>query len=216
MVQTTKPHVFINHIVYREGESLPPMASSCLYEYVIAANGVFVRSEREGLSATIPVFAGQYTTLRGLAELKPEIQIARRVRLRITEYMLSACMNAMPEECLIWLGYSNGEYTVTIPDQVTGRMFVNPSRPYQQEGAEALIDLHSHNSMVPVFSRIDDQDETGFRLFAVVGLLDRRPSILVRIGIFGHFVSIDADSVFEMPAGLSDYGKTMLQERQGG
>jgi len=214
MVQNTKPHVFVNYIVYHEGESLPPIARDCLYEYVFARNGVFVRSEREGLHATIPVCDSQEMTLNGLAELKPEIRISRRVRLQITEYALSTCMYAMPNECLLWLGFSNNEYAVTIPDQVAGTMFVHPAHPYQSEGAEALIDIHSHDCMIPIFSTTDDRDETGFRIFAVVGLLDTRPSILVRVGIFGHFQIVPAESVFEMPTWLSDYSKTAFWKEE--
>ena len=75
VVQTAKPHVFIDHIIYREGEALPPISPDNLYEYVIAQNGVFVRSERAGLSAVIPVLSNQYITLRGLAELNPEVSL---------------------------------------------------------------------------------------------------------------------------------------------
>src|SRR5271157_4227986 len=130
VVQTTKPHVFVDHIIYREGEALPPISPDNLYEYIIAQNGVFVRSEREGLSAVIPVLSNQYITLRGLAELNPEVSLAARVRLELTEQILELCTKAMPDECLMWLGCRDGEYSLTVPDQAAGRMRVIPSLPF--------------------------------------------------------------------------------------
>lgn len=205
VVQNTKPHVFVGHIVYRDGEALPSISPDCLYEYVIAQNGVFVRSERAGLSAVIPVLSNQYVTLRGLAELNPKVSLGAKVKLKLTEQMLELCKQAMPDECLMWLGWQDGEYSLTVPEQDAGRMCVVPSLPFQREGADALIDLHSHHSMAPVFSKTDDQDETGFRIFAVVGMLDRQPCITVRVGVFGHFCTIPAEWVFEMPCWLVDY-----------
>ena len=210
VVQTAKPHVFIDHIIYREGEALPPISPDNLYEYVIAQNGVFVRSEREGLSAVIPVLSNQYITLRGLAELNPKVSLGAKVKLKLTEQILELCMKAMPDEWLMWLGWQNDEYSLTVPDQSAGRMRVVPSLPFQREGADALIDLHSHNSMAPRFSETDDQDETGFRIFAVVGMLDRQPCITVRVGVFGHFCTIPAEWVFEMPCWLEDYLSVVL------
>jgi len=210
VVQTAKPHVFIDHIIYREGEALPPISPDNLYEYVIAQNGVFVRSERAGLSAVIPVLSSQDVTLRGLAELNPEVSLAARVRLELTEQILELCREAMPDECLMWLGWQDGKYSLTVPDQAAERMRVAPSLPFQREGADALIDLHSHNSMAPRFSETDDQDETGFRIFAVVGMLDQQPCITVRVGVFGHFCTIPAEWVFEMPCWLVDYFSIVL------
>ena len=210
VVQTTKPHVFIDHIIYREGEALPPVSPDNLYEYVVAQNGVFVRSERAGLSAVIPVLSNRYVTLRGLAELNPEVSLTARVRLELTEQILELCREAMPDECLMWLGWQDGKYSLTVPDQSAGRMRVAPSLPFQREGADALIDLHSHNSMAPRFSETDDQDETGFRIFAVVGMLDQQPCIMTRVGVFGHFWTIPPEQVFEMPCWLVDYFSAMM------
>jgi hypothetical protein len=38
----------------------------------------------------------------------------------------------------------------------------------------------------------------------VIGRLSTRPSILVRVGIYGHFWEIPAAWVFQVPPGVSD------------
>ena len=213
LAQRTKPHVFIKHIVLYEGETLPPVSSDCFYEYIWAANGVFVRSERDGLYAIIPVAQciGE-NKINGLGLALPEVRLAQRVSLDLTSQMLSVCQEAMPDECMMWLGYSNGSYQLTVPEQSAEKMRVRPALPFQKEGVEALVDLHSHNAMMPVFSGTDDQDETGFRIFAVVGWLDSRPSIMVRVGVFGHFAILNAHKVFELPDWIEDMA---AQERTG-
>ena len=57
-----------------------------------------------------------------------------------------------------------------------GKKSVRPTDPFDREGATAFLDVHSHNNMEPYFSTDDDKDENGFRLYAVFGLLDSRPS----------------------------------------
>lgn len=59
-------------------------------------------------------------------------------------------------------------------------------------------DIHSHNSMKAAFSAIDDQDESGTRLYLVIGRLDRFfPEISARISCGGSFVPIEPSLVLE-------------------
>jgi hypothetical protein len=66
----------------------------------------------------------------------------------------------------------------------------------------ALIEIHSHHSMRAEFSRIDDQDEQGFRLYGVIGRLNRQPEIRLRAGLYGYFWEIPAGLAMNLPAGL--------------
>jgi hypothetical protein len=62
--------------------------------------------------------------------------------------------------------------------------------------------------MRPFFSRTDDRDETGFRIYAVIGDINFHsnvpPSIRVRVGVYGHFWPIPAASIFNLPSFLRD------------
>jgi hypothetical protein len=79
-------------------------------------------------------------------------------------------------------------------------------------GTKALIDLHSHALLDPFFSRTDNKDEQGFRIFAVIGRVNDKPLILVRVGVYGNYWNIPAEMVFELPEGVRDayYGKGEL------
>lgn len=61
-------------------------------------------------------------------------------------------------------------------------------------------DIHSHNTMAAVFSKTDDADEQGNRLYVVVGRLDQfYPEIAVRICNGGTFWPVEPESVMECP-----------------
>jgi hypothetical protein len=76
-------------------------------------------------------------------------------------------------------------------------------------GIRALIDLHSHATLEPFFSPTDNKDEQGFRIFAVIGKVNEKPEIRVRVGVYGNYWKIPADMVFELPGEIRDayYGK---------
>lgn len=70
-----------------------------------------------------------------------------------------------------------------------------------------VMEIHSHNTMPPFFSSIDDEDESGYPgVFAVIGRLDRQtPSMCLRAGNLGVFTQIPINELFEVAiAGSTD------------
>jgi hypothetical protein len=63
--------------------------------------------------------------------------------------------------------------------------------------------------MDPFFSPTDNRDEQGFRIFAVIGKVNEKPEIRVRVGVYGNYWNIPADMVFDLPEEIRDayYGK---------
>jgi hypothetical protein len=60
-----------------------------------------------------------------------------------------------------------------------------------------VLELHSHHALPAYFSRVDDADEQGLRLYGVVGRLDRtRPEVALRVGAYGHRLPVSWDAVF--------------------
>ena len=91
-----------------------------------------------------------------------------------------------------------------VPQQLMRPASVVPFDTLDTRGTSALIDLHSHGALSPFFSPIDDKDEQGFRIYAVLGELDRLPKLCVRVGVYGHYFDIPAATVFEMPNDIVD------------
>ena len=94
-----------------------------------------------------------------------------------------------------------GKFIYDIPFQATTKasIYAEPSAEYDDTSRYfEYMDIHSHNTMEAFFSSIDNADEKGTKLYAVVGkVLDEIPQMRVRIANNGAFVDIKADEVFE-------------------
>ena len=66
--------------------------------------------------------------------------------------------------------------------------------------AGVVAEFHSHGGSRAFFSKTDDRDEQGFRVYGVAGRLDRdRPELSLRVGVYGHFAPVDWSQVFDGP-----------------
>ncbi len=61
-----------------------------------------------------------------------------------------------------------------------------------------VLDIHSHTGAAPaLFSSIDNHDEQGFCIYAVVGeLRNLFPTVNLRLGVYGYFMPLDKADVF--------------------
>jgi hypothetical protein len=107
------------------------------------------------------------------------------------------------------LDHDQAAWSVDAPLQTCTPASAVPVDRNDPLGIKALIDLHSHALMEPFFSRTDNKDEQGFRIFAVIGRVNEKPLILVRVGVYGNYWNIPAEMVFELPEEIWDayYGK---------
>ena len=196
--------------ILAETELLPAIDLTSLYEFVIAGNGVFVRARRCGLEAMIPISTCE---IRGLKAVKPYVCLETgKIPLIGTQTILAEFQSDLPNESLVWVKLEDTRWKVIKPKQVADENSVHPVDPFDPAGAAALMDIHSHDTMEPFFSTDDDKDETGFRIFAVFGLLDTQPCIMVRIGIYGYWWRLDAGDVFALPEGVRDIAKLRLEQ----
>lgn len=189
----------VQHLKVNMDGSLPEIPS-CLYAYIMAGNGVFVHARRPGLEALVPVFKYK---IAGLPELAPRVIIAKRVPASLLDDAFRFCKQVFPSEALFWFNWTN-EWSIHIPDQQITNASAVPCDQHDKAGTRALIDLHSHARFSPFFSPMDDQDETGFRVYAVIGDVDKTPAISVRAGVYSHYFNIPASTVFDLPDGIQD------------
>lgn len=195
---------------YLRQPQLPPFRPTHFREYWTASNGVFVRAQREGVSAVIPV-ASMRVPIEGLFPLFPTIELAcSPVSREVVETFLRESWTARDphtgalQEVLFYLYWHEGQWLWEKPDQAQAYASVTPLDPYAGKKSAPLLDLHSHHVMSPFFSRTDCADDYGFRLNAVWGHLDTWPTILVRLGIYGHYYPIQATRVFDLPPYVRD------------
>jgi PRTRC genetic system protein A len=76
---------------------------------------------------------------------------------------------------------------------------------YAMPAGIVLLDVHSHHAMRAYFSPVDDDDDRGLSVSAVVGKIFDAPEITVRLNVYGHRARVSALTVFDaLPDGLRD------------
>lgn len=195
---------------YQIVEHLPLPEPTAPLTYYLAANGVFAQGERDGLRVLVPIAASG--PIRGLQPLQPVVEIPQRVpKALVLAIWRQACLARAADgtllEMVCHLHWQSG-WQLQIPPQSLSTSSCQPladdsTSSYHQ----AVIDLHSHATMGAYFSTVDDADEVGFRIYAVLGRVDtRHPEMAVRVGLHGHWWPIPADWVFELPDFIESVG----------
>jgi PRTRC genetic system protein A len=192
----------IQHII--AANQLPDIAPTSMFEYVYAGNGTFVRARREGLKAIAPVV---YYKAKGLRSLSASVEMAYPpVPIGLVQQMLQASRLATdkegkPVEILFHL-YFEVSWQLVIPEQ---EQTATSCRPIDNSSyARTLIEVHSHHGMKAYFSDTDNRDETGFRIYAVLGEIFINPQIRTRVGIYGHFYETEVTGIFDLPNQIAD------------
>jgi PRTRC genetic system protein A len=198
---------FPNLINHRLVTDLPlPPATVIAYEYLIAANGIFLRAENPYLSALIPVHAFDTPRIRGLEPLIPFVTLRHT---RLPEAILHATLAdaRTPQNCaealievLYFFTLRDDTVSVVKPPQTGGLAHVRSDHTPTLPADPVVLELHTHGSMSAFWSDTDNRDEQGFRFYAVVGHLDRdTPTVRLRLGIYGHFWEVPLRVLFDMP-----------------
>jgi len=181
----TRPvNYLINSLAGLEGEP------GVFYNYILAGNGLYLRAKNAHLAATVCIAPQE---IRGLASLKEEIQLLHgKIPLYFLNLALSIlCLKPDIEQymAVTW----QGNYSLSVPSQLqTAGSVTYETLP------DTVLDIHSHVGGVPAhFSGIDNRDEQGLGLYAVVGdLRNLCPTIELRLGIYGYFMPLEKEAVF--------------------
>jgi PRTRC genetic system protein A len=197
----------IQHII-ATSQSLPEIAATSMYEYVYGSNGTFVRAKRQGLEAIAPV---SYYKAKGLRAISASVQLTYPVvPVSLVEQMLEASRiacdaNNKPVEIVFHLYFENGNWQLAIPDQEQTATSCKPlDNSANSTYSKAIIEIHSHHGMRAYFSDTDNRDETGFRIYGVLGEIFSNPQIRMRVGIYGHFYETATAGILEIPVQLTD------------
>jgi PRTRC genetic system protein A len=173
----------VNHPGHLQGER------GLAYDYVLAGNGLFIEAEGKLLAARIPVAPGP---VRGLADLEPLVVLRYgKIPGRLLELAVNVMLADPGKERYVAVTWEDG-YRIRVPDQER-----EPGKVEYSVIDNTMLDLHSHCAMRARFSGQDDKDEQGFQLYGVIGRMDRRPEIALRMGVYGYFYSIEPSDIFE-------------------
>lgn len=189
-----------------------------LYDYLFTADAIYLRALRPGLSVLLKIHNCEIRGLAKIANCLPykkvypiEFTLPRipsSYLQKILERSIDACVdNGTLIEALFHLIWNEEakRWQLDKPAQEANAGSVRPLHDGAGSGYErAIIELHSHHQMTAFFSGTDDADEQGFRIYAVIGEIFSEPKIRVRVGCFGHFEEIPADTIFRLPDTIID------------
>ena len=163
------------------------------YDYVLGSGGLYVQSESAHLTARV---LAAPCTVRGLASVTEKVELAHGpIPARLFEVGLRWFQDDPHTERFFAVRWDGRSYRLVVPEQEGTASSLEYTPP-----AGVVAEFHSHGRSRAFFSKTDDGDEQGFRVYGVVGRLDTDlPELSLRVGIYGHFATAGWPQVFVGP-----------------
>ena len=159
------------------------------YNYILAANGLFIEAENAIIAARVPVTECE---VRGLAPMETRIVLTYgSIPQRFFDLALDTFLADPDKEHYVAVTGSAG-YHFYVPVQDS-----NGGSVVYEVGESVVLDLHSHGHIGAFFSHQDDIDEKGLKLYGVVGKLNATPVVKLRVGVYGYFKPLVWKAVFD-------------------
>lgn len=205
--------MFQNVVTFHLHQSgLLPPSNALAYQYILAAAGVFLRAENRFFDVLLPIAR---CPIRGLAPLEPyfRLKVPRLPGLLLATVLEDARQARRPNgdlsEALYHFRHDGARVRVAKPAQRATATCVVAA---EGNTSNVILDLHSHGNMSAFWSETDNGDEQGFRVYGVIGRLDERPEIRLRLGVYGYWFPIPVAALFDNREGFVD----IFGQKRGG
>ncbi len=178
------------------------------YDYIFASNGIFIEAEGPLIAARIPVAECE---IRGLAPIETKISLTYgSIPQRFFDLALNLFLaDKSSEHYVAVTGAAGYHFYIPVQDKSAGGVTY-------EVGASVVLEMHSHGHMGAWFSATDNVDETGLKLYGVVGKLNATPIVKLRIGVYGYFRELFWSEVFDGSlAGALEYEKEEVISEDG-
>ena len=163
------------------------------YDYVLGAGGLYVQSESANLTARVLAAPCE---VRGLASVTEKVELAHGpIPAGLFEVGLGWFKDDPGTERFFAVRWDGRSYRLVVPEQEGTATRLKYTPP-----AGVVAEFHSHGRSRAFFSKTDDRDEQGFRIYGVAGSLDTdQPELSLRVGVYGHFAPVEWSQVFDGP-----------------
>ncbi|MFN8472812.1 MAG: hypothetical protein U0822_11535 [Anaerolineae bacterium] len=194
----------VDYLVARAG---PPKPTGAAYDYILAGDGVYIGAENAYLVARIPIACCQ---VRGLSPLHPSFVLKHgRILFALWQHIVDVAQawGAQEHEVLLTVRHDPQlGYHLVVPHQLTSATEIA-----YLPASNVVLEIHSHHVYPAHFSDVDDGDEQRLALYGVLGRLDtERPEVALRVGIYGYFMLVRWNDVFE--GELGDFRDMAVEE----
>lgn len=196
-----------------------PAYDAAMSEYIFGTNGLYRRAQRPGLEAVVPAapperllkpiecFVRMSAPRVPVHLVREMLDLARRQRNRTNP--VCACGEFV--ETLFFFLWNDREsrWTLHVPPQDQTLWSVRATDTSADSAyANALIEVHSHHWERAFFSREDNLDEVGLRIYGVLGRIFTSPELKVRVSVYGDWWELFANEIFELPEEVCErYGE---------
>ena len=172
------------------GEGLAGEAG-LFYDYILAENGLFIQARNPLIKGVVCISPVE---IRGLSPLEERIELVHgKIPQHLYDLSLSVLMASSDREQYLAITWED-EYRLRIPGQDR-----NGASVKYESLPSSVMDIHSHGPMGAFFSSTDNSDEKGLRLYMVVGRLNTLlPEVEIRLGVYGYFVPLCVEEVFDV------------------
>ncbi len=154
------------------------------YDYILASNGVFIQAQNDLMIGRVPAAIGQ---IRGLHPVEPVVYLKHGlIPANLVNLVIDAMLASPTTEAYIGIRWHEGQYRLYMPEQTR-----QAAKVEYLHGENIILDLHSHPNMPARFSKQDNDDEQGLRLYGVVGIQDGIPELRIRLGVYGYWMDVD-------------------------
>lgn len=185
-----------------------PQNNALAYQYVLAVAGVYLRAENRFFDVLLPIVRCR---VRGLATLRPHfrLKVSRLPGRLLTAVLYDARRvrgtNGELREALYHFqhdGLAQGSRVRVVkpPQRATMASVV----AVEENTTGVILDLHSHGNIGAFWSGTDNSDEQGFRAYAVIGRLDTKPEMRLRLGVYGYWFPLPIGVLFNGPGPFVD------------
>ena len=159
------------------------------YDYIIASNGIFIEAEGSLIAARIPVAECE---IRGLAPIETKISLTYgSIPQRFFDLALDLFLaDSSSEHYVAVVGDAGYHFYIPVQDKSAGSVVYEVI-------TSVVLEMHSHGHGGAWFSSTDNVDETGLKLYGVVGELNATPIVKLRIGAYGYFKDLSWREVFD-------------------
>ena len=160
------------------------------YDYVVGANGLFIRADNRFINASVCVGEAQ---VRGLQPMRTMFILKNgKIPWDLYHQAMNTLMSDALRENYLAIIWKDGTYALVRPPQVGTEASCHYDRV-----ADTVMEIHSHALMSSFFSGIDTMDEQGMAVYGVVGHLEQLiPDIELRLGVYGYFDHLTLNEVF--------------------
>ncbi len=190
------------------GNAVPPLDETRIFEYLIAGNGVFLRTRRRGIEVLLPI--SPPCELVGLLPLAPYVDSPYPlVGPELVRHMFDRARAQTEdgvhyEERLFYLLWREGRWEVFEPEQEQRSGRVEPIDKGLAARLGVFAEAHSHHTMPAFFSTTDDSDEKWFGVYAVLGHITTRPEMRTRVVVDCYRWQCPAEVFYDLPPGVRD------------